>query len=69
MKWVLSIIGVVLVLLGGFWILQGTNVIPIGFMAGQSQWTIIGAIVAVVGVGLIVFGNRRRRRIDSPSRE
>ncbi len=65
MKRVLSIVGGVLVLLGGFWILQGINVIPIGFMAGHIQYAILGAIVVMAGVGLIIFGNRRRKALPT----
>ncbi len=61
MKRIVSIVGVVLILMGGIWFLQGINVIPIGFMAGQSQWTIIGAVVAVAGIGLLVWSNRQRK--------
>jgi uncharacterized integral membrane protein len=34
MRWLLSIVGIVLALLGTLWILQGTNIIRTGFMAG-----------------------------------
>jgi hypothetical protein len=46
------------------WALQGINVIPVGFMAGKFQYTIIGLVAALVGVGLLVFGNRRSRSIS-----
>ena len=64
MKWVLWIIGIVLVLMGAVWFLQGINVIPVGFMAGQPQYVILGLIIAAIGVALIIFANRRSR---SPS--
>jgi protein-S-isoprenylcysteine O-methyltransferase Ste14 len=59
MKLILWIVGVVLVLVGALWFLQGINVIPVGMMAGQPLYTILGLIVAVIGVVLIVFANRR----------
>jgi hypothetical protein len=59
MRIVLTIVGAILALMGGFWFLQGTNVIPVGFMAGQTQWTLIGGVLALAGVGLIIFANRR----------
>ncbi len=61
MRWLLSLVGVLLALVGAFWFLQGVNVIPVGFMAGQPQYAILGFIVALLGVGLIVFANRRAR--------
>ena len=57
---VLSIIGVLCVLIGAVWILQGINVLPGSFMTGQIQWAIYGAIAAILGIGLLVFANRRR---------
>jgi hypothetical protein len=59
MKLIADIIGGILTLLGIWWILQGTNIVPMGVMAGQSQWAIIGFVVGIVGVGLLVFVNRR----------
>lgn len=59
MKWIANIIGGILTLIGIFWILQGTNLIPTGFMAGQSRWIVIGAIVGIAGIGLLVYVNRR----------
>jgi uncharacterized integral membrane protein len=61
MKWILWIVGVVLVLMGAVWFLQGINVIPVGFMAGQPQYVILGLIIAAVGVALIILANRRSR--------
>ena len=58
MKWILWIVGVVLVLMGAVWFLQGINVIPVGFMAGQPQYVILGFIIAAIGVALIILANR-----------
>lgn len=59
MKWIASIVGAILTLIGIFWILQGTGIVPIGLMAHQSQWTIIGLVLGIVGIGLVVYVNRR----------
>jgi len=66
MKLVLTIIGVILILMGGVWILQGFNILPVGFMAGQMQYALYGAILAVVGIGLLVFSRRRRKAPAAP---
>jgi len=63
MKIFLSIIAVLLILVGVVWILQGINVLPGSFMTGQSQWALYGAIAAIVGIGLLVFANRRKASI------
>ena len=60
MKWIANIFGVLLILSGTVWFLQGTNILPVGGMAGQGQWTVIGLIGVVVGIGLLVFINQRK---------
>jgi len=57
---VLNIIALLLIFAGGVWFLQGINVIPGSFMTGQSQWVVYGGITFVVGLGLLVFANRRK---------
>lgn len=57
-----NILGVVLVLFGGVWFLQGMNMFPgQSFMNGQTKWSINGGIAFVVGVVLLVWANRRRQ--------
>jgi hypothetical protein len=58
MKWPMTIVGVLLVLMGGIWILQGINVLPGSFMTGQTKWAIYGAVAAVAGIVLIVLARR-----------
>jgi len=60
MKIVLSIVGILLALMGAVWFLQGINVLPGSMMTGQIQWAIYGALAILVGIGLLVFANRRR---------
>ena len=62
MRIALTIVGSLLTLMGVTWFLQGINVLPGSFMSGQMKWAVNGGIAAVVGVGLLVFANRRRRR-------
>lgn len=59
MKLVLTVVGVIAILMGGIWILQGLNVLPGSFMTGHIQWAVYGAILAVLGVLLIVWTRRR----------
>jgi hypothetical protein len=65
MKWILIIVGALLVMLGGVWLLQGTYVLTQGVMAGDMKWTYIGGILAVAGAALIVLGALRRKKIRS----
>jgi hypothetical protein len=61
MKWLFLILGILFVLIGGVWMLQGTNVLTQGQMAGHMRWTAIGGALAVVGIVLVVLGATRRR--------
>jgi len=53
-------VGVVLILLGGLWLLQGVGILGGSVMTGQSFWAIVGVILIVVGVLLCVLAARRR---------
>jgi uncharacterized membrane protein HdeD (DUF308 family) len=59
-KIVTMVLGVLLVLIGCVWILQGINVLPGSFMTGQMQWAVFGAVAVVIGV-LLVAASRRKR--------
>jgi hypothetical protein len=52
-------VGVIAILAGAVWILQGAGVLPGSFMTGQRMWLIIGIIVGIVGLGLAYNGIRR----------
>ena len=58
MKTVVNVIGVLLVLMGSVWILQGINILPGSFMTGQTKWAIYGAIALLAGVGLLLRNRR-----------
>lgn len=62
MKIALNVVGVLLVLAGSAWFLQGINVLPGSFMSGQTQWAVRGGIAALVGVGVLLWANRKRQR-------
>jgi hypothetical protein len=55
----MTVAGVLLVLMGIVWILQGINVLPGSFMTGQTKWAVIGVITAAIGIALLVFARRR----------
>jgi hypothetical protein len=58
MRYVLLILGGLMVLVGGVWVLQGVGVLPGSFMTGQLFWAIMGAILLAVGGLLILAGFR-----------
>jgi hypothetical protein len=61
MRIALNIAGVVLLLFGSIWFLQGVNVLPGSFMTGQIRWAVYGGIAVIAGIVLLVRANRRRR--------
>jgi hypothetical protein len=67
MKWVLNILGAFLLLMGTVWILQGTGLYPVGFMAHQMKYTYAGIVMDLVAVGLFIIANRRRKNIPPSS--
>ncbi len=57
-----TIIGIVLILLGAVWTLQGANVLAGSVMSGQSQWLYIGIALLVVGAVTLWWTYRGRAR-------
>ena len=58
MRLVLKVIGVLLMLVGAVWFLQGINVLPGSFMTGQTQWAIYGGVAFAVGALATWFASR-----------
>jgi len=61
MRIVLNVVGVLLMVIGAVWFLQGINVLPGSFMTGQTQWAIYGGIAFVVGI-IALYGARHMSR-------
>jgi hypothetical protein len=59
MRIVMIVAGVLCLLLGCVWILQGINILPGSFMTGQTKWAIYGALLVIIGIGLLLSANRR----------
>jgi hypothetical protein len=64
MRVVSSLIGLLLVLMGGIWILQGLNLatgaLARSFMQGDQHWALYGFVVLIVGVCQVVWSNTRQ---------
>lgn len=61
-KIVVTVFGVLVILMGFVWFLQGINILPGSFMTGQTRWAINGGIAMLVGVVLIAAANWKRMR-------
>jgi len=63
MKFVLQVFGVMLMLAGGLWALQGLGLVmwpADSFMLAEKQWALYGALTC--SVGLLLFWRASRRR-------
>ena len=60
-----TLVGVVLVLMGLVWMGQGLHIGPAaimqGFMVSDKRWALYGAILALFGLGQVIWSNTRRR--------
>ena len=54
------ILGLVFIVVGAVWILQGAGVLLGSFMTGQRLWLGIGIVVAIAGIVLTYQGTRRQ---------
>ena len=62
-KVVSTLVGLLMVCMGGIWVLQGLNIAFLegSFMAGDPQWAVYGAILLVLGIGQVAWSVTRRR--------
>ena len=59
MKSAVKIVGMLMILMGVIWFLQGINILPGSFMTGQTRWAIYGGGTALVGLCFVMAANRR----------
>ena len=59
---VLVIVGVILAAMGTVFTLQGLGVLGGSPMTGSTLWALLGPIIALLGIVLVVYGLRSRRR-------
>ena len=55
MKTTFTVLGVVMMLFGTIWILQGVNILPGSFMTGQIKWAVYGSIAVGAAFGAIAL--------------
>jgi hypothetical protein len=50
-----------MIAMGTVWILQGLNLaFRVGFMVGEKRWVAYGALLALVGIGQVIWSNTRQ---------
>jgi hypothetical protein len=59
MRVLINILGVLLIIAGCVFFLQGINILPGSFMTGQTKWAIYGGIAIAAGILLLIAPNRR----------
>jgi len=62
MRWVPTVVGLVLLLTGVVWFLQGIRILPGSFMTGSRFWAVTGAVLVLAGIA-ILWGPARRRPV------
>ncbi|MDB4908052.1 MAG: hypothetical protein JWO05_2836 [Gemmatimonadetes bacterium] len=67
MRITLYVVGVLCLLIGGVWFLQGVNVLPGSFMTGQTKWALYGGITFVAGIAMVIAASRRVRLRTKPA--
>ena len=60
MRIVSTIVGVLCLLVGCIWFLQGINILPGSFMTGQTKWAVYGGLLFILGLGVLAVARRRR---------
>jgi len=58
-------IGIILLLIGSVWFLQGVGVLPGSFMTGSQFWAAAGVFAVVVGLISIGVGLTGKKRVES----
>lgn len=60
MKVLWIVLGIIAVLLGAVWTLQGLDILGGSAMSGETTWAIVGPVVVALGLLSLLYGMRRR---------
>ena len=55
-KWLMVVAGVVLVVVGIVFALQGVGDVGGSFMSGSSTWAVLGPVIALAGLAIAAAG-------------
>ena len=62
MRTVALVLGVLLILAGGLWALQGLGIVmwpADSFMLARRQWAVYGGLTVIAGLALVWYARRR----------
>lgn len=62
MRIAILVVGIVVTAFGVLWALQGFGVVGGSPMSNTTTWSIIGPIVALVGIAIAGYGGRARKQ-------
>jgi hypothetical protein len=60
--WLALTVGLLAVVIGAVWTLQGLGYLEGSAMTDETVWAVVGPVVGVAGLVLIVFGLRARSK-------
>jgi hypothetical protein len=60
--WLPLALGLLAVVIGAIWTLQGLGYVGGSVMTGETLWAVIGPVVVLVGLVVLWIGLRARRR-------
>lgn len=63
--WFTMSLGLLALVIGGVWTLQGLGYLGDGLMSGETFWAAAGGALVVAGLALVVAGMRRRSSTQS----
>ena len=62
-----TLLGLLVILMGSIWAMQGLHIGPAaimrGFMVSDWHWTLYGVIFALFGVGQVAWSNMRQTKV------
>jgi hypothetical protein len=61
--WLTLTLGLLAVVIGAVWTVQGLGYVDSSVMSDETLWVVLGPIVALVGLVVLWLGLRSRRRL------
>jgi len=63
--------GIVVLLVGAVWALQGLDAafVPASAMTGETTWVVLGSLAVLVGLGLIWWSRKPNESKDLPDKK